>query len=278
MSCCRSFLSHSLVNRKSSSELLAPVRVPLHTRICIYKVIVHNTSRRSNVQLSAMNWCSRRVTGGELFEDIVAREFYSEADASQCMQQILESVSYCHSHNIVHRDLKVPTSRLLLLSLSLSLFFFLCSGSHSLLFLSCASTPSHVHRSDFYANLRCHAEFPLGSSTRRTWAKPRHALVHSFGLHFLRAGHELSTYARLARGTLNSLALLPPYLSFFSSRFYSSLANNQQIRCIFRSHLIHLELIAKSYYLIISLSPRTCQILIASIEFISERSSFSLLK
>ena len=31
-----------------------------------------------------------RVTGGELFEDIVAREFYSEADASHCIQQILE--------------------------------------------------------------------------------------------------------------------------------------------------------------------------------------------
>lgn len=46
------------------------------------------------------------VTGGELFEDIVAREFYSEADASHCMQQILESVNYCHQHGVVHRDLK----------------------------------------------------------------------------------------------------------------------------------------------------------------------------
>lgn len=48
-----------------------------------------------------------RVTGGELFEDIVAREFYSEADASHCIQQILESVNHCHQNGVVHRDLKV---------------------------------------------------------------------------------------------------------------------------------------------------------------------------
>ncbi|XP_078659685.1 calcium/calmodulin-dependent protein kinase type II delta chain-like isoform X14 [Branchiostoma floridae x Branchiostoma belcheri] len=46
------------------------------------------------------------VTGGELFEDIVAREYYSEADASHCIQQILEAVLHCHQNDIVHRDLK----------------------------------------------------------------------------------------------------------------------------------------------------------------------------
>lgn len=46
------------------------------------------------------------VTGGELFEDIVAREFYSEVDASHCIQQILDAVRHCHESNIVHRDLK----------------------------------------------------------------------------------------------------------------------------------------------------------------------------
>ncbi|XP_065440413.1 calcium/calmodulin-dependent protein kinase type II subunit beta isoform X7 [Chrysemys picta bellii] len=46
------------------------------------------------------------VTGGELFEDIVAREYYSEADASHCIHQLLESVTYMHHYAIVHRDLK----------------------------------------------------------------------------------------------------------------------------------------------------------------------------
>ncbi|XP_017306955.1 calcium/calmodulin-dependent protein kinase (CaM kinase) II beta 1 isoform X10 [Ictalurus punctatus] len=46
------------------------------------------------------------VTGGELFEDIVAREYYSEADASHCIHQILDSVNHIHQHDIVHRDLK----------------------------------------------------------------------------------------------------------------------------------------------------------------------------
>ncbi len=47
------------------------------------------------------------ITGGELFDDIVAREFYSEKDASHCIQQILESVQYCHENRIIHRDIKV---------------------------------------------------------------------------------------------------------------------------------------------------------------------------
>lgn len=46
------------------------------------------------------------VTGGELFDDIVAREYYSEADASKCIQQILDSVSHCHKSGIIHRDIK----------------------------------------------------------------------------------------------------------------------------------------------------------------------------
>ena len=38
---------------------------------------------------------------------MVAREFYSERDASRCLQQVLNAISFCHRNCIVHRDLKV---------------------------------------------------------------------------------------------------------------------------------------------------------------------------
>ena len=46
------------------------------------------------------------VTGGDLFKDIETRKSYSEADASQCIQQILEAINYCHNNGVIHRDLK----------------------------------------------------------------------------------------------------------------------------------------------------------------------------
>jgi len=46
------------------------------------------------------------ITGGELFEKIVERQFYTEKDASKVIRQILEGLRAMHSKDVVHRDLK----------------------------------------------------------------------------------------------------------------------------------------------------------------------------
>ncbi|KAL2093546.1 hypothetical protein ACEWY4_010858 [Coilia grayii] len=47
------------------------------------------------------------VSGGELFDRIVERGFYTEQDASILIKQVLDAVNYLHEMGIVHRDLKV---------------------------------------------------------------------------------------------------------------------------------------------------------------------------
>ena len=46
------------------------------------------------------------LSGGDLFDELTKRSFYSERDASICIQQILAAVEHCHYRGIIHRDLK----------------------------------------------------------------------------------------------------------------------------------------------------------------------------
>ena len=56
------------------------------------------------------------VTGGELFDRIVAKGSYTEKDAAEVMKTLCQALSYMHSKNVVHRDLK-PENILYALSL-----------------------------------------------------------------------------------------------------------------------------------------------------------------
>ena len=45
-------------------------------------------------------------SGGELFDEIVARHQFSERDAAVVIKQCLSAIAYCHNKKVAHRDLK----------------------------------------------------------------------------------------------------------------------------------------------------------------------------
>jgi len=50
---------------------------------------------------------SEYIPGGELFDMVSMHKRFTEVDAAFVMRQLLAAISYCHSRNIVHRDLKL---------------------------------------------------------------------------------------------------------------------------------------------------------------------------
>jgi serine/threonine protein kinase len=47
------------------------------------------------------------VTGGELFDKIVAEKHFDEEKSRFYYRQLVTGVAYCHGRGIFHRDLKV---------------------------------------------------------------------------------------------------------------------------------------------------------------------------
>lgn len=70
------------------------------------------------------------VTGGELFDQIIARGTYSEREAADVIRQVLGAISYMHSKGIAHRDLKPENCTLSIINTSHSTSV-LCSGTNN---------------------------------------------------------------------------------------------------------------------------------------------------
>lgn len=52
------------------------------------------------------------VTGGELFDRIAQKEFYTEKDARNVACTLLATVGYLHAQGIIHRYLSLPLAML----------------------------------------------------------------------------------------------------------------------------------------------------------------------
>lgn len=84
----------------------------LHVRreIAIMKTLRHPYVIRLHAVLnssSKLYLVMDLVRGGELFHKIVREGALSEAEGRRHFQQLVDAVSYCHSMDVCHRDLKV---------------------------------------------------------------------------------------------------------------------------------------------------------------------------
>ncbi|EGZ07434.1 hypothetical protein PHYSODRAFT_527980 [Phytophthora sojae] len=99
----------SAVKIIDKSKLQPTEKELLRTEIAILKLVRHpNIIRLYDVyeDRQYIFIVTELVSGGELFNRIVGRARYTEAEARLVMRPLLESVNYLHRLGIVHRDLK----------------------------------------------------------------------------------------------------------------------------------------------------------------------------
>lgn len=88
------------------------------------------------------------MLGGELFDRIVTKTFYTEKEARDVCKILFDALGYCHSHAIAHRDLK--PENLLLMSrnddknIKIADFGFAKKVSSSKCLLTQCGTPGYV--------------------------------------------------------------------------------------------------------------------------------------
>lgn len=122
---------------------------------------------------------------GQTFEDLIFKEgmVYEEIDAFRILRDVLEIVAYFHSHNIIHRDLRIPNimvkdGLIYVIDFGLARFF---NDDHHLLFASMngydieKKLKREIHyKSDFYALghfvlFLLYSSYTSDSKTEKSW-------------------------------------------------------------------------------------------------------------
>lgn len=93
----------------SKSKISDEEKLAVQMEIDILKQMDHpNIVKLMDVFEDERHWClvMELMLGGELFDEILLKEHFSEKEARECCRQIIDAIGYCHSQEIVHRDIK----------------------------------------------------------------------------------------------------------------------------------------------------------------------------
>ena len=84
-------------------------KIAMQTEIEILKQVDHpNIVKLLDVFEDERHYClvMELMQGGELFDQILEKEIFSESEARDATKAIIEAIKYCHEQGIVHRDIK----------------------------------------------------------------------------------------------------------------------------------------------------------------------------
>ena len=91
----KNMTSTDLVGLKEEIQILGLLH---HPNIVRLREVYHQPSKAFLIM--------EPMHGGELFDRVVKKQFYTEAEACDAIVTVANAIQYCHSKGIVHRDLK----------------------------------------------------------------------------------------------------------------------------------------------------------------------------
>lgn len=93
----------------TKSKLTKEDEIALKDEIQVLKELQHPHIIRLYEVFEEKNFwylVTEKMTGGELFDRIVAKSFYNEKEARDVCKILFEAIGHCHQNSVAHRDLK----------------------------------------------------------------------------------------------------------------------------------------------------------------------------